>query len=200
MLESNGLAHSACGHGAVIRRVVTANRPPGSRARREDFLPPTRPARGRACESLTRRREESSPFFSAPPRLRVSPVSLFMKRNHRPNRSALLANTPHSLLHLIRKPSEIDSPVVLIRCDEQQPLLDPLHRRTPLTHLRVMDPYAELEEDADEVGLVADAFEEKLLEAIACFEVLAVVEEGDAADEAWVPDQFNDQFQVSDRS
>jgi len=65
-----------------------------------------------------------------------------------------------------------------------------------LTHLRVVNPYAELKKDADEVGLVADAFEEELLEAVACFEVLAVVEEGDAAEET----RILDQFQVRDRS
>ena len=59
-----------------------------------------------------------------------------------------------------------------------------------------MNPYAELEEDAEEVGLVADAFEEELFEEVAGFEVLAFVEQRDAADEAGIVDQF----QVSDRS
>src|SRR5438067_1204444 len=35
-------------------------------------------------------------------------------------------------------------------------LLDPLHLRTPLSHLRVKSADAELQEDAEEVGLVAD--------------------------------------------
>lgn len=62
--------------------------------------------------------------------------------------------------------------------------------------LRVKNPDAELQEDADEVGLVADAFEEQLFEAVARFEVVAVVEEGDAAEEARVVDQFH----VNDRN
>src|SRR5258706_15669299 len=119
-----------------------------------------------------------------------------MKRNHRPHRLAFIANTLHSRLHLISKASEIDPTIILIGRHQQQPLLNSLHSRTPLPHLRVVNPDAELEEDADEVGLVADAFEEELLEAIACFEVLAVVEEFDAADESGIVNQF----QVSDRS
>ena len=62
--------------------------------------------------------------------------------------------------------------------------------------LRVVNSDAELEKDPYEVRLVAVAFEEKLLEAIACFEVFAFVEERDAAPKSWIVDQF----QVSDRS
>ncbi|HEX9457732.1 MAG TPA: hypothetical protein VGA84_01230, partial [Thermoanaerobaculia bacterium] len=123
-----------------------------------------------------------------------------IEHNHRPYRLALVAQAPDSRLNPVRERGEIDASIVRIGRHQQQPLLNPFHRRTPLTHLRVVNSYAELEEDAEEVGLVADAFEEELLEAIACFEVLAFIEECDAADESWVPYQFNDQFQVSDRS
>jgi hypothetical protein len=52
----------------------------------------------------------------------------------------------------------------------------------------VKNPDAELQKDTDEIRLVADAFEEQLLEEIARFEVVAVVEELDAAEEAWIVD------------
>ena len=55
-----------------------------------------------------------------------------------------------------------------------------------MPRLRVKNADAELKEDADEVGFVADAFEEQFLETIAGFEVVAVVEEGDAVEEARV--------------
>lgn len=60
----------------------------------------------------------------------------------------------------------------------------------------MVNPYAELKKDPEEVRLVPIAFEEKLLEAIACFEVFAFVEECDAAEESRIVGQFH----LSDRN
>ena len=51
------------------------------------------------------------------------------------------------------------------------------------------NPHAELEKDADEVGLVANPFEEKLLEELTGLEEFALVEEGDTALKAGIVDQ-----------
>ena len=154
-----------------------------------------------SSESRFTRRREGAEEESGAVLLRASasprePGLSSSKYNRRPDRLALTSNAPHSLLHLIRKRREINPPIVLIQRDKQKPLLNPLHRRSPLPGLRVVNPYAELEEDPDEVGLVADAFEEELFEEVAGFEVLAIIEQCDAADESGIVNQF----QVSDRS
>jgi hypothetical protein len=54
-----------------------------------------------------------------------------------------------------------------------------------------MDPDAELQKDADEIGFVAHPFEEEILEEVARFEVLTGVEEIDAANEPWIVSDLN---------
>src|SRR5437879_5158396 len=119
-----------------------------------------------------------------------------MKRDPWPQSDLFLSQRLRSRVHACRERNEIETAIVRIRRDQPQALLNSLHRWTPLSRLRVKNPYAELEKDADEIGFIADAFEEQLLEAIAGFEVVAVVEKGDAAEEARVVRQFH----VSDRS
>src|SRR3954451_9121648 len=138
--------------------------------------------------------------FSAAPRFRVKSSlgrsRASAKQYSRPQRFALVAQRLRSSLHRNGERDEIEPAIIFIRRREPQPLLDPFHGRPPLSRLRVEDADAELEKDADEIRLVADAFEEQLLEAVARFEVVAVVEKRDAAEEARVVRQFH----VSDRS
>jgi hypothetical protein len=106
-----------------------------------------------------------------------------VKRDPWPRSDLFLPQRLGSGSHAGRKRDKIETSIVFIRCHKPQSLLNPLYGRTPLPRLRVKNADAELQEDADEVGFVADAFEEQLLETIAGFEVVAVVEEGDAEEE-----------------
>jgi len=76
--------------------------------------------------------------------------------------------------------------IVAIQFDEPQSFLDALDGRPPLSRLCVMNPDAELQKDADEVGFIAHSLEKEILEQVAGFEVLTVVEQRKAADESWI--------------
>ena len=76
--------------------------------------------------------------------------------------------------------------IVATRFDEPHSLLDALDCRPPLSCLCVMNPDAELQKDADEVGFIAHSLEKQILEQVAGLEVLTVVEQRKAADESWI--------------
>lgn len=116
--------------------------------------------------------------------------------DRRPRRLAPLANTPRTVSHPCRERDKVNAPIVLIGRYQRNPFLDPFHCGTPLAGLGVMNAYAELEEDTNEVGLVTDAFEEQLFEKVARFEVFAFIEKSDAS----LKPRIIDQFQVSDRN
>ena len=99
------------------------------------------------------------------------------KHNPRPNRLALVTHTHYAGLHPIRERDDVDASIVPIGRDERQSFLNALDGRTPLAGLGVMNPNAELQKDPDEVRLVTHSLEEKLLEAIARFQIFAFIEE-----------------------
>ena len=112
--------------------------------------------------------------------------------NARPARRLPITNRFHRLAHRARQTFDIDSARVADGLRDSQSFFDPLHSRAPLSRLRVMDPDAELQEDADEVRLVANAFEEKLFEDVARLQEVAGVEKFNAMTEARIVGDIQD--------
>jgi hypothetical protein len=104
----------------------------------------------------------------------------------RPFRFDLVAHVRDSDPHSVRERTKIDPMIVAIRFDEPDSFLDALDSRPPLSRLCVMNPDAELQKDADEVGFIAHSLEKEILEQVAGFEILAVVEQRNAANESWI--------------
>lgn len=112
------------------------------------------------------------------------------KDNRRPGWFASVTQTSDSRPHSLRERDDVDAAIVLIGCDKRQPLFNALDGRTPLACLRVINPYAELKKDTDEIRLVTHSLEEELLEEITRLQVFAFIEERQSPFESGIVAQF----------
>src|SRR5205823_3569016 len=96
----------------------------------------------------------------------------------------LMAQVPGADPHTTGQGEKIDPVIVTVRVDKPQSFLDPLDGRPPLPCLRVINPYAELEKDADEIRFVPHPLEKEILEQVAGFEAFTIVEQRHAANES----------------